>query len=115
MAALLYQALAEEIMAPYVSRLLASFPVEEEQVSVPGRGDGDLHARADQQRLVEPLTAREVEVLQLMAGGASNQDIANQLTIATTTAKKHVSNIIQKLGATNRTQAVARGHQLGLC
>jgi LuxR family transcriptional regulator, maltose regulon positive regulatory protein len=115
MAALLYQALAEEIMAPYVSRLLASFPVEEEQVSVPGRGDGDWHASADRQRLVEPLTAREVEVLQLMAGGASNQAIADQLTIATTTAKKHVSNIIQKLGATNRTQAVARGHQLGLC
>lgn len=115
MAALLYQALAQGIMTDYVTRLLASVPVDEDQVVSPDGEDGVLSPDSDGKRLVEPLTPRELEVLQLMAGGASNQDIADQLTIATTTAKKHVSNIIQKLDATNRTQAVARGHQLGLC
>jgi LuxR family maltose regulon positive regulatory protein len=64
--------------------------------------------------LVEPLSERELEVLRLMAGGASNQDIAETLIIAFTTAKKHVSNIIRKLGVENRMQAVAKGRELGL-
>jgi ATP/maltotriose-dependent transcriptional regulator MalT len=50
-----------------------------------------------------------------MAAGVSNQDIAETLIIAVTTAKKHVSNIIRKLGVDNRTQAVAKGRNLGLC
>jgi LuxR family maltose regulon positive regulatory protein len=50
-----------------------------------------------------------------MATGASNEEIAQALIIATTTAKKHVSNIIRKFGVENRTQAVARGRSLGLC
>ena len=65
--------------------------------------------------LIERLSEREVEVLQLMASGASNQEIAESLVIAITTAKKHVSNIIRKLGADNRTQAAAKGRNLGLC
>jgi LuxR family maltose regulon positive regulatory protein len=51
----------------------------------------------------------------LMASGASNKEIAEAMTIAVTTAKKHVSNIIRKLGVGNRTQAVAKGRTLGLC
>ena len=62
----------------------------------------------------EPLSERELEVLHLLASGASNQEIAEALTIALTTAKKHVSNIIGKLGVSNRMQAVARGRDLGL-
>ncbi|MGD8404987.1 MAG: LuxR C-terminal-related transcriptional regulator [Anaerolineales bacterium] len=50
-----------------------------------------------------------------MAGGASNEDIAGELIIAKTTAKKHVSNILHKLNVENRTQAVARARGLGLC
>ncbi|MCE7984362.1 MAG: hypothetical protein DYG89_24575 [Caldilinea sp. CFX5] len=64
--------------------------------------------------LIEPLSARELHVLRLLAAGASNQAIAEELVIALTTAKKHVSNIIGKLGVENRTQAVARARALGL-
>lgn len=64
--------------------------------------------------LLDPLSAREQEVLRLLARGASNQDMANALVIATSTIKHHVSNILSKLEVTNRTQAVARARALGL-
>jgi LuxR family transcriptional regulator, maltose regulon positive regulatory protein len=64
--------------------------------------------------LVEPLTARELEVLALLAAGTTNQDIAGELVISLDTAKKHVSHVLGKLGAANRTEAVARARQLGL-
>ena len=57
--------------------------------------------------LPEPLTPREQEVLRLLAQGASNQEIASQLVVSPATAKKHVASILSKLGAANRTQAVA--------
>jgi LuxR family maltose regulon positive regulatory protein len=66
------------------------------------------------QPLVDPLTHREMEVLVWLAQGASNQDIAQELVISLDTAKRHVSNILSKLDAKNRTQAVARARSLGL-
>jgi len=66
------------------------------------------------QQLLEPLTQREQEVLHLLADGASNQDIANQLVVSLATAKKHVASILSKLGAENRTQAIARARSLSL-
>ncbi len=53
----------------------------------------------------EELSSREVEVLKLLASGASNRDIADRLTLAEGTVKNHVSNILSKLHAENRTQA----------
>jgi ATP/maltotriose-dependent transcriptional regulator MalT len=73
-----------------------------------------LKRPAPQQDLLDPLSVRELEVLQLMAQGATNQGIARALTLAIETVKRHVSNIISKLGAYNRTQAVVRAHSLGL-
>jgi LuxR family transcriptional regulator, maltose regulon positive regulatory protein len=64
--------------------------------------------------LVEPLTARELEVLQLLAAGAPNRAIAEQLVVTLETVKKHLSHLFDKLGVANRTQAVARARQLGL-
>jgi LuxR family maltose regulon positive regulatory protein len=64
--------------------------------------------------LVEPLTARELEVLTLLAAGRPNQAIARELVVSVDTAKKHVSHVLGKLGAANRTEAVARARQLGL-
>ena len=64
--------------------------------------------------LVEPLSEREREVLHLMAAGASNQEIGERLIVALNTAKRHVSNIMGKLGASNRTQAVAHARALKL-
>ena len=64
--------------------------------------------------LVEPLTDRELEVLRLIAAGRSNQRIAHDLVVALNTVKKHVTHILGKLGAANRTEAAARARQLGL-
>ena len=64
--------------------------------------------------IVEPLTSRELEVLGMMAAGRTNQAIAAELVVALDTVKKHVSHVLAKLGATNRSEAVARARQLGL-
>jgi LuxR family transcriptional regulator, maltose regulon positive regulatory protein len=64
--------------------------------------------------LVEPLTGRELEVLRLLAAGRSNQRIAHDLVVALDTVKKHVTHVLGKLGAANRTEAVARARDLGL-
>jgi LuxR family transcriptional regulator, maltose regulon positive regulatory protein len=71
-------------------------------------------APIDQSALIEPLTARELEVLALLAGGFSNNDIASKLVISLATVKKHASSILSKLDAANRTQAVARARKIGL-
>jgi LuxR family maltose regulon positive regulatory protein len=116
MAALLHQLLAGRrrerpaaaVPREYLARLVNAF----EQAGLPVRapaGRGVVVAG-----LVEPLTAREVEVLQLLAAGAPNRAIAEQLVVTQETVKKHLSHLFDKLGAANRTQAVARARQLGL-
>ena len=64
--------------------------------------------------LVEQLTARELEILRLVAAGTPNQAIADQLVVTLNTVKKHITHLLGKLGAANRTEAVARARQLGL-
>jgi LuxR family maltose regulon positive regulatory protein len=115
MAALLHQALAQGIMPDYVSRLLAAFSKGAKAAGISPDKPRSLQIKPVSDHLVEPLSQRELEVLQLVANGASNQDIAEELIIAMTTAKKHVSNIIQKMGVENRTQAAAKGRNIGLC
>src|SRR5258706_2799795 len=63
---------------------------------------------------IEPLTPREVEVLELLAEGLPNKAIADRLTISDQTVKFHVASISAKLGAANRTDAVRRAVRLGL-
>ena len=63
---------------------------------------------------LETLTARELDVLRLMAQGATNAAIADRLAVSLGTAKWHVGNVRAKLGATNRTQALVRAQELGL-
>jgi LuxR family maltose regulon positive regulatory protein len=60
------------------------------------------------------LTRREQEVLRLLAAGASNQEIAQTLVISQATVKKHVSNLLGKLGVTRRTQAMAQARARSL-
>jgi DNA-binding NarL/FixJ family response regulator len=62
----------------------------------------------------EKLTEREAEVLQQVAGGNRNRDIAKKLFITEETVKKHIKHIMEKLGATDRTQAVAMGVRRGI-
>jgi len=75
----------------------------------PGRSD-----QRSAQPLVDPLTGRELEVLALLAAGTPNQAIADQLVVTVDTVKKHVTHVLAKLNATNRTEAVARARHLGL-
>lgn len=62
----------------------------------------------------DPLTERETEILRLMAGGYSNKEIANSLSVAEGTVKNHVSNILSKLGVRDRTRAVLKALELGI-
>ena len=64
--------------------------------------------------IVDPLTSRELEVLTMLAAGRSNQAIAGELVVTLDTVKKHVSHVLDKLGAANRTEAVARARELSL-
>ena len=72
------------------------------------------HILAANQALPEPLTRRELEVLQLIARGLSNRQIADQLFIGINTVRKHNTHIFAKLGVSNRTQATNRGRELNL-
>jgi len=62
----------------------------------------------------DPLTTREVEILRQVAGGNRNRDIATKLFIAEETVKSHIKHIMEKLGATDRTQALAIGVRRGV-
>jgi LuxR family transcriptional regulator, maltose regulon positive regulatory protein len=64
--------------------------------------------------LLEPLTRRELEMLGLVAAGRPNREIADELVVTLETVKKHLSHIFDKLGAANRTEAVARARELRL-
>ena len=64
--------------------------------------------------IVDPLTSRELEVLRMLAAGRPNQAIAGELVVTLDTVKKHVSHVLGKLGAANRTEAVARARELSL-
>ena len=64
--------------------------------------------------LIDPLTSREHEVLEMLAAGRSNQAIARELVVTLDTVKKHVGHVLGKLGAANRTEAVARARELSL-
>ena len=68
----------------------------------------------DDQRQQLGISKREFEILQLVAQGATNQEIADQLFISLNTVKTHLSNLYQKLDVSRRTQAIEKGKQVGL-
>jgi LuxR family transcriptional regulator, maltose regulon positive regulatory protein len=101
MAKLLYQAKTHGIGTGYAAKLLAAL------------GDASGSTLPSPQLLIEPLTARELELLKLIEAGHTNQEIAAKLVISMPTVKRHISNVYTKLGASSRTQAIARGRELG--
>lgn len=74
----------------------------------------DETATPQAQQLVEPLSQRELEILALLAEGASNKEIAAELFIAEGTVKNHVTNILSKMGVRDRTQAALKAREMGL-
>ncbi|MGD8403025.1 MAG: LuxR C-terminal-related transcriptional regulator [Anaerolineales bacterium] len=108
MARLLYEALSQEISPDYIRRLLEAFPVVEPETI-------DASSKQSHERdLIEPLSDREREILQLIAEGLTNQEIGSQLYLSLNTVKAHTRNIYGKLGVNSRTQATARARALGL-
>ncbi|MFC8689561.1 LuxR C-terminal-related transcriptional regulator [Brevibacillus porteri] len=96
-------------MPRYTEKLLAEW--KEEEPKREGGSSNQLH-HADS--LIEPLSERELEILQLIEKGLSNRDIAQQLFLALSTVKGHNRNIFDKLQVQRRTEAVARARRLGL-
>ena len=100
---LLYEAASRGIAPEYAGRLLAAFP---DVVSA--------QLKRSPPEMVEPLSARELEVLGLIAEGHSNREIAAKLFLSLNTVKVHCSHIYGKLGVKSRTQAVAKAETLGI-
>ena len=71
-------------------------------------------ARPMNDGLPDPLTERELDVLRCLAQGLSNREIGNKLSLTEGTVKNYVTNVLQKIGARDRTQAALRGRELGL-
>jgi len=93
----------------YAEKMLGAFP---HNVSEGPMTNGKANPRIYQPTLVEPLTGRELEVLDLIAEGLSNDAIARKLFLSTGTVKVHLKHIYGKLDVNSRTQAVARLREL---
>jgi LuxR family maltose regulon positive regulatory protein len=107
--------LVRTVAPAYVDVLIAAFAEEPTEAGVPqAQVQGASLLRDADGRLLETLTARELDVLRLMAQGASNAEIAASLTVSLGTARWHVGHVLAKLGAASRTQAVVRAQQVGL-
>jgi len=106
MARLLYQVVAHKIYPVYAGRLLQAISEEDQRIKSP--------EKPKTKGLIEPLSDRELEILELIAQGLSNDEIAGRLYISLSTVKGHTTNIFSKLGVKNRTQAVTWARSLGL-
>jgi len=103
---LLRHAAGSGVASTYAQRLRRAF-------GEPGR-PGPEPARVPATALAEPLTAREVEILSLIAAGMRNQEIADHLFISLPTVKRHIANAYGKLDVSHRTEAIARANALNL-
>ncbi len=103
--------LDQELAARLLRRLAAE---ANPSVGTDATGGHEGFRGAEPSRLLEVLTRRELEVLGLLKLGLTNPQVAQELFISPGTAKNHVEHIIQKLGVSDRTQAVVRALELGL-
>ena len=108
LAQLLYEALSRGIYPDYVRKLLAAFPTSEPEQT------NNKQTQSSEFDWIEPLSDRELEVLQLLAEGLKNSEISAKLFLSLNTVKVHNRNIFSKLGVKNRTQATTRARAMGL-
>jgi LuxR family maltose regulon positive regulatory protein len=101
---LLYSLISEDKNTEYIQNVLAAFPVEQSSKKL-SEVEGEW---------IEPLSEREIEVLQLIAEGMTNQEVGSLLFLSLNTIKVHTRNIYSKLNVSNRTQAVTKARALGL-
>lgn len=111
MAELLTEAARHGIMPDYIGKLLAVFEAEKRKSE--DKSDQSRPAPFAQP-LIEPLSERELNILQLIAQGLSNREISERLFLALSSVKGHNQNIFGKLEVQRRTEAVARARELGL-
>jgi predicted ATPase/DNA-binding NarL/FixJ family response regulator/transcriptional regulator with XRE-family HTH domain len=105
------------LLIPWLEELCARPSMARDAIAPAAPEHGAQAAPAGAQRLAntnEALSAREIEVLSLVARGASNSTIAARLIISPHTVKRHVANICQKLGVATRTEAAVRARELGI-
>jgi len=116
MALLLRRAVAAGIHRSYAQRLLAAMEAQPQPSASAGRqAPAPAPARlAAPQPLLDPLTDREMEILGFLAEGLSNQEIAERAFLAVGTVKRHVHNILGKLDAKDRVEALSRARSLSL-
>jgi LuxR family maltose regulon positive regulatory protein len=116
MARLLSEAAALGMQPDYIGRLLAAFPERDKEIRRQGAKEIDSLSPSlpISLSLAEPLSARELEVLRLIAGGKSNAEVARTLVIAISTVKTHTNSIFSKLQVSSRTQAIALARELQL-
>lgn len=99
--------------SPYVVRLLAAFEAEPPPQETLEAAEAGLPEEVSQP-VIEPLTERELEVLEELSRGLTNPEIAERLMVSLNTVKTHTRNISGKLGVRNRTEAAVRAQELGL-
>ena len=129
MAQLLLEAASHGVMPDYIAKLLAVFEVARPGLSgrraspgksadkpdrTPAQPLSEPEPRSTKDLLVEPLSRRELKILQLIAQGLSNREISERLFLALSTVKGHNRIIFDKLQVQSRTEAVARARELGL-
>ena len=105
--------LVRRVAPAFVDEVIAAFAEPPSGANTP-RTRGPSVWQDDAGELLEALTARELDVLRLMAEGASNAEIADGLAVSVGTARWHVGNVLAKLGVRSRTQALVRAQHLGL-
>ena len=111
MADLLKQLIKQNVAVGYIGQILAAFREDERAV---GPEVADQPIASPRQPLVDPLTHRELDVLDLLAQRLSNKEIADKLFISAETVKGHLRNIYQKLEVKKRREAVEKAKNLGI-
>ena len=103
---------ADEEQSRYIGQIIGAFRESESDRSIAAKSNAD--ASLHSQDLIEPLTNREIEILNLLGNRLTNKEIADRLNIAPATVKRHAENLYGKLGVSSRREAAVRARHLGI-